>query len=100
MDWGLISAWAGVVAGVIAANGATMRWLMDRRDDRRVRGEGRIGQIERAFYEFKANLPLEYVRREDWIRFIATIDAKLDSMRDELRDDIGAVKEQLYAGRD
>ncbi|HVN63071.1 MAG TPA: hypothetical protein VMT58_00430 [Candidatus Binataceae bacterium] len=100
MSWDLIVAWAGVLAGIVAANAATMRWLLDRRDERRNRDESRIEQVERSFYDFKANLPLEYVRREDWIRFIATIDAKLDAMRDELREDIGAVKEQLYAGRD
>jgi len=27
-------------------------------------------------------LPLEYVRREDWIRFVSTIDAKLDKLGD------------------
>ncbi|HUO06440.1 MAG TPA: hypothetical protein VMU16_14675 [Candidatus Binataceae bacterium] len=100
MNWSLVAAWAGIVAGIVAANAATMRWLLDRRDERRSRDEGRIEQIERSLYEFKASLPLEYVRREDWIRFIATIDAKLDTMRDEFREELGGVKERLYVGRD
>ncbi len=45
------------------------------------------------------NLPLEYVRREDWIRFSGTLDAKLDAMREEMREQIAEVKERLYAGR-
>jgi hypothetical protein len=40
-------------------------------------------------------LPLEYVRREDWIRFSSTLDAKLDAMRTELRDEINELKERL-----
>ena len=43
----------------------------------------------------KAQLPLEYVRREDWIRFSSTLDAKLDAMRAELRDEIYELKERL-----
>ena len=40
----------------------------------------------------KAELPSDYVRREDWIRFGAVIDAKLDTMR----RDMESVRERLY----
>ena len=56
-------------------------------------------EIERGLFELRASMPLEYVRREDWIRFSGTLDAKLDAMREEMRDEISEVKERLYAGR-
>ncbi len=55
--------------------------------------------LENAIIELRVNLPLEYVRREDWIRFSGTLDAKLDAMREEMRVQIAEVKERLYAGR-
>ena len=97
MNWGVIAAWTGVLAGIVAANAATMRWLLDRRDERRNRDESRVEQIEKTFYDFKANLPIEYVRREDWIRFSATLDAKMDGLREEMREEIGPIKKKLYA---
>jgi hypothetical protein len=39
-----------------------------------------------------AELPRTYVKREDWIRFGAVIDAKFDTMREELE----AVREKIY----
>jgi hypothetical protein len=47
--------------------------------------------------KLKAQLPLEYVRREDWIRFSSTLDAKLDAMRAELRAEITELKERIAA---
>lgn len=35
---------------------------------------------ERELLELKADLPKLYVQREDWIRFGATVDAKLDRL--------------------
>ena len=59
----------------------------------------RVDDLENALTELRVNLPLEYVRREDWIRFSGTLDAKLDAMREEMREQIAEVKERLYAGR-
>lgn len=39
--------------------------------------------LERDLMRLRAELPTEYVRREDWIRFSGTIDAKLDWLRDK-----------------
>lgn len=39
-------------------------------------------ELEKNFLKFKAELPVDYVRREDWIRFGAVIDAKQDGLRD------------------
>ncbi len=41
---------------------------------------GRIGDLLGRIEKLNVTLPLEYVRREDWIRFSATIDAKLDKL--------------------
>jgi hypothetical protein len=40
----------------------------------------------------KSELPRDYVRREDWIRFGAVIDAKLDIVRRDLE----SVRQRLY----
>lgn len=37
-------------------------------------------QLERSFLTFKAQLPLDYVRREDWVRGQAVLEAKLDGV--------------------
>ncbi|OBY60448.1 hypothetical protein [Pseudomonas sp. AU12215] len=39
-----------------------------------------VQQLERAFLNFKAELPMEYVRREDWVRGQSVIEAKLDGL--------------------
>jgi hypothetical protein len=57
---------------------------------------GRFEKLEHELFELRAVLPLEYVRREDWIRFSGTLDAKLDGMREEMREEIGVIKEKLY----
>ena len=42
-------------------------------------------RIEREVLELKADLPMNYVRREDHIRFETVINAKLDALYSELR---------------
>ncbi|HEU4601564.1 MAG TPA: hypothetical protein VFS24_06335 [Steroidobacteraceae bacterium] len=39
--------------------------------------------LESDILRLRAELPNEYVRREDWIRFSGTIDAKLDWLREK-----------------
>lgn len=48
---------------------------------------------EMEVLKLRAELPNDYVRREDWIRFSGTIDSKLDSLRtllDSVREKISA----------
>lgn len=48
--------------------------------------------VERELLKLKALLPVEYVRREDWLRFGSALEAKLDLMSykiDEMRKDNG-----------
>lgn len=41
---------------------------------------GKWQRIEREILQLKAELPLNYVRREDYVQAVATIMAKLDAM--------------------
>jgi hypothetical protein len=45
-----------------------------------------------ALAKLKEDLPSNYVKREDWIRFGAVIDVKLDTMREQME----AIREKLY----
>ncbi|PAT41201.1 hypothetical protein CK623_02880 [Vandammella animalimorsus] len=44
----------------------------------------RVHQLERDLLRFQAELPMQYVRREDYIRGQSTIEAKLDSLAGKL----------------
>jgi len=47
------------------------------------RVEHQLDVLQRDQLMLRAQLPTEYVRREDWIRFSGTIDAKLDWLREK-----------------
>jgi hypothetical protein len=95
LDWGNAVGWAGAFIAFLAVNASTIQWLLKRRDEQHLRDSGRVDDLEKQLVELRVNLPLEYVRREDWIRFSGTLDAKLDAMREEMREQIAEVKERL-----
>ena len=70
--------------GFVAGAGKILLSQIDKRlDDRfeEVRTDSKNwSTIERQFYQFKADLPLHYVRREDYIRNQTVIEAKLDAV--------------------
>ena len=99
MEWSSATGWVGAFIAFLAVNASTIQWLLKRRDEQHLRDSGRVDDLEKQLTELRVNLPLEYVRREDWIRFSGTLDAKLDAMREEMREQIAEVKERLYAGR-
>jgi hypothetical protein len=99
MEWGNAAAWVATFIAFLAVNASTIQWLLKRRDEQHLRDSSRVDELERQVIELRVNMPLEYVRREDWIRFSGTLDAKLDAMREEMRQEIAEVKERLYAGR-
>jgi hypothetical protein len=92
---------AQIVIGTISVllmfaglNFGALQWLFNRHD--RLREENsksiaaqaeRINEAEKELLRLRALLPLEYVRREDWIRFSNTLEAKLDAMRAEMREE-------------
>ena len=99
MDWGNVTGWVGAFIAFVAVNASTIQWMLKRREDQHRRDSSRVEDLEKQLTELRVNLPLEYVRREDWIRFSGTLDAKLDAMREEVREEIAEVKDRLYAGR-
>jgi hypothetical protein len=96
MTWDAIGSLAAVMVTFVGINLGALRWMLDRHRESALRESVRWQELERALFELRAALPLEYVRREDWIRFSGTLDAKFDAMRDEMRDEIGGLKEKLY----
>jgi hypothetical protein len=86
-----------VLVTVVGINLAAVRAMFERHQHLASRDDERWSQLERTMYELRVLLPLEYVRREDWIRFSATLDAKMDGLRDEMREEIGPIKEKLCA---
>ena len=48
--------------------------------DRQEKDAQALAQLERSFLKFQAELPVNYVRREDWVRGQSVIEAKLDGL--------------------
>ena len=96
MTWDAVATFALVLVTFVGINLAALRAMLERHQRLASREEDRWAKIERAIYELRLLLPIEYVRREDWIRFSATLDAKMDGLRDEMREEIGAIKKKLY----
>ncbi|MFZ0660071.1 MAG: hypothetical protein WAU33_00280 [Candidatus Binataceae bacterium] len=96
MSWDAVAAFLTAGLTLAGLNVGTVRWILERHQQAVLRDSARWSEIERGLYELRASLPLEYVRREDWIRFSATLDAKLDAMREEMRQEIATLKERLY----
>jgi hypothetical protein len=100
MTWDAIATFLLVLVTLAGINIATVRSMLERHRTAVLHDSEKWQEVEHQLFELRAALPLEYVRREDWIRFSGTLDAKLDAMREEVRDQIAGVKERLYAGRD
>lgn len=45
-----------------------------------------VASIKRQVEALSQSLPIEYVRREDWVRFSSVIDTKLDRLGERLSD--------------
>ncbi len=99
MSWDTFATLVMAAASVAGLNLGALKWMLERHHQATLRDTARWEEIEHELYELRASLPLEYVRREDWIRFSATLDAKLDAMREEMRQEIATLKDRLYDGR-
>jgi len=103
MTWDALATMAAALMAFIALNAGTLRWLFERHETATADqmaalkrdGSDFSHEVERQMMRLKAQLPLEYVRREDWIRFSSTLDAKLDAMRTELRAEMTELKERI-----
>ncbi len=96
-DWITLFASLITLAGL---NLGALRWLLDRHEREQRRDLQKIENVACEVADLRATLPIEYVRREDWIRFGATLDAKLDALREELRDELAELKRETYGHRD
>lgn len=104
MTWEAVATFALSFVTLVGLNLGAIRWLLTRNETelgRRLQDIKRQGsdfshELERELLQLKATLPVEYVRREDWIRFSNTLEAKLDAMRAEVRAEIGDLRGRLY----
>jgi hypothetical protein len=90
---GLIAAWSLVLLGVVKTLMASSFKPVLEKIDALQKGSERIQGFERQILEMKADLPLNYVRKEDFIRHEVVINTKLDRLRDLLED----MKERNHA---
>ena len=63
---------------------ATWRATFTQHLDEERRETDLMRNIEREFLRFQAELPLQYVRREDYVRGQSVIEAKLDALYNKL----------------
>ncbi len=104
MTWDAVATFALAFVTLIGLNLAALRWLLGqygREASNRLDALSRDGTefsraVERELLKLKAQLPMDYVRREDWIRFSNTLEAKLDALRAEMRAELGELRERLY----
>mgnify|MGYP000880886039 CR=1 FL=1 len=81
---GLVAAWSGVILGAI-------RFMLTKNNATIAQRLSEIGKVadknsslEREILELKADLPLNYLRRDDFIRHEVIIDTKLDRTHDKI----------------
>jgi len=103
--WQLVVAGASVILAIAGLNIGAVKWLLGLRDYyslinanrlaelERKSGE-RMAQIEHDILRLRADLPLEYVRRENWIRFGNTLEAKIDAIRAEMREQLAELRRE------
>ncbi|MGH7986937.1 MAG: hypothetical protein ACREQX_11710 [Candidatus Binataceae bacterium] len=107
MSWEAVATFTGAFVALVGFNLGAIRWLLiryetelrGRLDELKRDGSEFSHAIERELLLLKAQLPVDYVRREDWIRFANTLEAKLDAMRAEMRAEISDLRERMYQHR-
>jgi hypothetical protein len=78
--------------GFVGASGKLLLDRIDKQLDERFKGQAlllqgttnKVDKLERDFLEWRAELPLHYVRREDYVRGQTVIEAKLDALYNKL----------------
>ena len=94
-DWQVFLLLAGLIASWTLVTFKVMQTMLGKTEKRLEEkiAEGsntitmyqcKVQDVERQMLEMKAALPLDYVRREDFIRHEVTINAKLDRIYDRL----------------
>ena len=104
MTWEAVATFALSFVTLVGLNLGAIRWLLMRNEaelGKRIVDIKRDGSdfahlVERELMQLKATMPVEYVRREDWIRFSNTLEAKIDAMRAEVRAEIADLRARMY----
>jgi hypothetical protein len=103
--WQLILAGATFVVAFAGLNAGALKWLLDRHDaslqvnakrlaELERHSSEKVAEIQRDILRLRGDLPLEYVRREDWIRFGNTLEAKIDTIRAEMREQLAELRRE------
>jgi hypothetical protein len=94
IEWQTVLALVSALLIFVGLNLGAMQWMLSRHDQVRTenaeaisKNREYVGTLETKLLELRAELPMEYVRREDWIRISNTLEAKLDAMRAEMREE-------------
>jgi hypothetical protein len=104
MSWEAVATFGLLFVTLVGLNLGAIRWLLTRNEaelgkriiDIKREGSDFSHLIERELMQLKATMPVEYVRREDWIRFSNTLEAKIDAMRAEVRAEIADLRARIY----
>jgi hypothetical protein len=85
--WQLLSSLSGLLVAFLGFAYGAGRLLLSQVEDRLDQrfkavetAAGAVQQLERDFLAWKADLPIHYVRREDYVRNQTVIEAKLDAL--------------------
>lgn len=78
--------------GMVGGFGKLLLDRIDKQLDERFKAQAtllqgntdKVTQLEREFLTWRADLPLHYVRREDYVRGQSVIEAKLDALYNKL----------------
>lgn len=86
--WQLISLLLSLLAMLIGLGKVLLNQVERSLDQRFSTVEGQAGawqNLEREFLKFQAEMAVQYVRREDYVRGQSVIEAKLDAIASELK---------------
>ncbi len=87
-EWQIIAVCAALVAATNVVVMAFVKYVIAKSlksiEEKHLKTNERVEYVEKQIYELKAELPVCYVRREDFIRHEVAINAKLDRIYDRL----------------
>jgi hypothetical protein len=83
---GLVAAWSAIMMAVQKSLMSSGFKALGEQIEQLRKASEKIQGFERQILELKADMPLNYVRKEDFIRHEVVINTKLDRLRDLLED--------------
>jgi hypothetical protein len=101
---GLIATWTlitfKVMQAMLAKTEKRLEEKITERSDIVATYQCRVDEVERRMLDLKADLPLNYVRREDFIRHEVIISSKLDRIYDRIEKEGGMTMDMEKARRE